>query len=113
MTDEERDNAVIGALVVEHEANERRIGTVSAVLYRIGEDLRHLEAALQTYRSSITATESEFHLDHSGHRRSVPRSSVSFDDIRDYVDAWHEALATKGRLEECLQQAGLEKLIAK
>ena len=113
MTDEERDNAAIGALVVEYEANERRIGTVSAVFYRIAEDLRHLGNALQGDRSDIVATESSLIISVRGDRRSVPHSSVSFDDIRDYVDAWHEALATKGRLEDCLQQAGLEKLIEK
>ena len=113
MTDEERDNAAIGALVVEYEANERRIGALSSVLHRIGEDLRHLGNALQGDRSDIVATESSLIISVRGDRRSVPWSSISCDDLRDHVVTWHKALANRERLEECLQQAGLEKLIRK
>ena len=112
MTDDER-NAAIGALVVEYEENERHIGTLSSVLYRIGEDLMHLSTALQNFRSGIEATEAEFRLSDRGHRRSIPRKSVSFEDIRDHVDAWRHATANKERLEECLRQAGLDHLIRK
>ena len=112
MTEEER-NAALGALVVEYEENERRIGTLSSLLYRIGEDLTHLGIALRNYRSGIEATESELTATIIGDRRSIPSTSVSFSNIRDHIDTWHKALANKTRLEECLRQAGLEKLIGK
>lgn len=112
MTDEER-NAAIGALVVEYEENERRIGTLSSVLHRIGEDLRHLGMSLQGDRSDIVATESSLIISVRGDRRSVPCSSVSFDGLGDHIETWHRALANRERLEDCLRQAGLEKLIRK
>ena len=113
MTDEERDNAAIGALVVEYEANERRIGALSSVLHRIGEDLTHLGIALKGYRSAIEVTESDLTATIIRDRRSVPSTSVSFDNVRDHIETWHKALANKERLEDCLRQAGLEKLIGK
>ncbi len=113
MTDEERDNAAIGALVVEYEANERRIGALSSVLHRIGEDLTHLGIALKGYRSAIEVTGSDLTATIIRDRRSVPSTSVSFDNVRDHIETWHKALANKERLEDCLRQARLEKLIAK
>ena len=112
MTDEER-NAAIGSLVVEYEENERLIATQRAILHRVGEDLTHLGIALKGYRSAIEVTGSDLTATIIRDRRSVPSTSVSFDNIRDHIGAWHKALANKERLEDCLRQAGLEKLIAK
>ena len=111
MTEEER-NAAIGALV-EYEENERLIATLRSLFHRVGEDLTHLGIALRGYQSGIEVTESDLTATIIRDRRSVPSTSVSFDNIRDHIGAWHKALANKERLEDCLRQAGLEKLIAK
>ncbi len=103
MTDEER-NAAIGALVVEYEENERRIGTLSSVLHRIGEDLELLGDALGRLPSEVEATDSEFHVHIGNPKPLVLRTSVLFDDIRDHLATWnHAAHANKERLKECLR----------
>ena len=112
MTDEER-NAAIGSLVVEYEENERLIATQRAILHRVGEDLTHLGIALKDYRSGIEVTVSDLTATIIRDRRSVPSTSVSFDNIRDHLSTWNHAHANKERLEDCLRQAGLEKLIGK
>ena len=112
MIDEER-NAAIGALVVEYEENERLIAMQRAILHRVGEDLTHLGIALRGYQSGIEVTESDLTATIIRDRRSVPSASVSFDNVRDHIETWHKARANKERLEDCLRQAGLEKLIAK
>ena len=112
MTDEER-NAAIGALVVEYEENERLIATQRSILHRVGEDLTHLGIALRGNQSGIEVTGSDLTATIIRDRRSVPSTSVSSNDLRDHLDTWHKALANKERLEDCLRQAGLEKLIAK
>ena len=109
MTEEVR-NAAIGALVVEYEENERRIATLKSLLYKIGTDLELLGRELQRVPPEVKATDAEFRFRlHS----AVPCASVSSNDLRDHLDTWHKALANKERLEDCLRQAGLEKLIAK
>ena len=112
MTEEER-NAAIGSLVVEYEENERLIATQRAILHRVGEDLELLGDALGRLPSEVEATDSEFHVHIGNPKPPVLRTSVSFDNIRDHLDTWHKALANKERLEDCLRQAGLEKLIGK
>ena len=112
MTDEER-NAAIGALVVEYEENERLIATLRSLFHSIGSDLELLGDALGRLPSEVEATDSEFHVHIGNPKPPVLRTSVSFDNIRDHLDTWHKALANKERLEDCLRQAGLEKLIGK